>query len=52
MVVLSRWGKVGNDVQISLPGGDLRVQWEGQSDSVVWMTGPAEMVFEGIIADD
>ncbi|WP_341829265.1 diaminopimelate epimerase [Thiomicrorhabdus marina] len=52
MVVLSRWGKVGNDVQISLPGGDLRVQWEGQLDSVVWMTGPAEMVFEGIIADD
>lgn len=52
MVVLSSWGKVGQDVKISLPGGDLRVQWEGKPDSVVWMTGPAETVFEGIIADD
>lgn len=52
MVVLSAWGKVGNDVQIALPGGDLRVQWDGAADSVVWMTGPADTVFEGTVVDE
>lgn len=32
-------------VTVSLPGGDLFIQWDGQSH--VEMTGPAETVFEG-----
>ena len=32
-------------VKVGLPGGDLHIQWDGQSH--VNMTGPAETVFEG-----
>ena len=42
-----RWGLLaaGEDVRVSLPGGDLYIRWaEGES---VWMTGPAVTVFEG-----
>lgn len=35
-------------VQVTLPGGVLQVQWLGSSEPV-WMTGPAETVFEGQI---
>ncbi len=35
-------------VQVSLPGGDLVIEW-AQSGDPVWMTGPAERVFEGRI---
>ena len=42
-----RWGLLaaGEDVRVSLPGGDLYIRWaEG---GPVWMTGPAVTVFEG-----
>ncbi|MBN2648024.1 MAG: diaminopimelate epimerase [Thiotrichales bacterium] len=52
MVVLRQWNQVDDCVTLHLPGGDLQVEWDGQADSVVWMTGPAETVFEGVIADD
>ncbi len=35
-------------VRVSLPGGDLQIQWAGEGQNV-WMTGPATMVFEGRI---
>lgn len=35
----------GEDVRVSLPGGDLLIQWQQGGD--VMMTGPAESVFEG-----
>jgi len=50
MVVLRSWKQVADEVTVSLPGGDLIVRWDGQSDSPVWMTGPAITVFEGEIA--
>jgi diaminopimelate epimerase (EC 5.1.1.7) len=34
------------DVNVSLPGGDLRIQWEGHGKPVM-MTGPATSVFHG-----
>jgi len=49
MCVLRNWGQVDDDVRVSLPGGDLFIQWDGKPDSVVWMTGPAMTVFEGVI---
>jgi len=49
MVVLRSWNQVDDEVKISLPGGDLKIQWDGNLDSVVWMTGPAINVFEGVI---
>lgn len=39
-------------VTVSLPGGELAIEWAGSSDRVepVFMTGPATKVFEGEIA--
>ena len=36
-----------NNVHVSLPGGDLDINYENGSD--VFMTGPAEFVFEGSV---
>lgn len=41
-------GYTDNEVTVSLLGGDLKVEWEGEGHSV-FMTGPAEIVFEGEI---
>jgi diaminopimelate epimerase len=49
MVVLRRWGLIDDQATISLPGGDLRIEWKGSSKDQVWMTGPAVTVFEGSI---
>ncbi|BCN92669.1 diaminopimelate epimerase [Thiomicrorhabdus immobilis] len=49
MVVLRQWQQVDDDVTVSLPGGDLLIQWNGQAGSPVWMSGPAVTVFEGEI---
>jgi diaminopimelate epimerase len=35
-------------VKVSLPGGELVIQWQGE-DTPVLMSGPAETVFEGTI---
>ncbi|HQQ63080.1 MAG TPA: diaminopimelate epimerase [Pseudomonadales bacterium] len=43
-----RRGWLDSPVRVSLPGGDLLVEWEGQ-DSPVLMTGPAVTVFRGQI---
>lgn len=37
------------NVKVSLPGGDLQIQWSGEGQTV-WMTGPATTVFEGKIS--
>lgn len=37
-------------VTVRLPGGDLEVEWA--ADDRVWMTGPAEEVFEGELHPD
>ncbi len=41
-------GKTNRNIELHLPGGDLRVEWNG--DNRVFMTGPAEEVFTGEIA--
>jgi len=41
-------GLLDEQVRVHLPGGELRVAWEG-GDAPVWMTGPAVAVFEGTI---
>lgn len=38
-------GKTDRNVQVSLPGGDLRIEYK--EDGTVFMTGPAETVFRG-----
>ncbi|WP_455211142.1 diaminopimelate epimerase [Kaarinaea lacus] len=48
-VVIGRnWGLLQERVNVNLPGGQLMVQWTGEGEPV-WMTGPAESVFEGRI---
>lgn len=41
-------GLLDREVRVSTRGGDLRVRWAGEGEPV-WMTGPAETVFEGEI---
>ncbi len=41
-------GLLDEAVRVSTRGGDLRVRWAGEGEPV-WMTGPAETVFEGEI---
>ena len=41
-------GLLDEQVRVRLPGGELRVAWQG-GDAPVWMTGPAAAVFEGTI---
>jgi len=50
MVVLRQRGLVADEVKVSLPGGDLNIQWSGSDTSAVWMSGPAVTVFEGEVA--
>ena len=45
-VMARRWGQTDESVEVLLPGGRLQVSWKGQGQPV-WMSGPAEFVFEG-----
>jgi len=49
VVVGIQQGLLDNEVNVSLPGGDLNIVWSGEGESV-WMTGPATNVFDGEIA--
>jgi len=44
-----KWGLLQEQVNVNLPGGQLMIQWAGEGEPV-WMTGPAESVFEGRIS--
>ncbi len=35
-------------VQVDLPGGPLLIEWS-EADNHVYMTGPAELVFQGSV---
>jgi diaminopimelate epimerase len=48
MVVGRTWNLLSPQVTVELPGGQLRIRWEGPGQSV-WMTGEAIMVFEGSV---
>ena len=41
-------GQLTTAVDVELPGGQLHISWQGNSDPV-WLTGPAAFVFEGKI---
>ena len=44
-----RWGLLGGRVDVEARGGLLTVEWNGQVDSPVFMTGPAETVYDAEI---
>jgi diaminopimelate epimerase len=41
-------GELNNEVDVHLPGGKVKIQWQGRGTPVL-MTGPASTVFEGQI---
>jgi diaminopimelate epimerase len=43
-----RWSLLAQTVDVDLPGGRLRIRWDGGAGPV-WMTGPAVTVYEGEI---
>ncbi len=42
----------GEKITVHLLGGDLEIVWSGNENDSVFMTGPAETVFEGEINED
>nr|WP_241504090.1 diaminopimelate epimerase [Pelagibaculum spongiae] len=48
MVIGKLWNMLDSQVRVELPGGELDIQWKG-GDNPVWMTGPAETVYQGTI---
>jgi diaminopimelate epimerase len=46
MAVGRIWGRLGTRVEMALRGGTLHLEWAGENQPL-WMTGPAETVFEG-----
>lgn len=49
VVALRELGELDDVVEVSLPGGRLRVSWPGPG-SPVRLAGPAEFVFEGVLS--
>jgi diaminopimelate epimerase len=46
-MVMGYWqGKLADTVNVTLPGGTLKIRWQGEGKPVK-MTGPAEHVFDG-----
>ena len=48
VVVGRAWSLLETQVTVDLPGGTLRIQWQGPGHPV-WMTGEAVTVFEGTV---
>jgi diaminopimelate epimerase len=46
VAALRRRGRVGDAVRVELPGGALRIAWQGPGHAL-WMTGPAAFAFDG-----
>lgn len=46
-VVGMKMGLIAERVDVVKAGGTLTIEWSGQQDSDVFMTGPAQTVFEG-----
>jgi diaminopimelate epimerase len=42
-------GKCANAVTIELPGGPLYIEWS-ETEQTLWMTGPAQKAFAGVLS--
>lgn len=47
LVAASLTGKTNRSATVTLPGGDLWIEWDEKTNHV-WMTGPAKEVFHGV----
>jgi len=43
-----RWGLLDREVSVGARGGELLVSWGGPGEPI-WLTGPAQVAFEGHI---
>jgi len=50
-VAAHRKDLTGRHIRVSLPGGDLQIEWRASDDHVL-MTGPVELEFEGTFAPE
>jgi diaminopimelate epimerase len=41
-------GHVDRSCRVDLPGGPLHIEWR-EADNHIYMTGPAELVFDGMV---
>jgi diaminopimelate epimerase len=48
VAVLHRAGRVGDEVEVILPGGQLVIKWRGEKEPLM-MKGPAKHVFRGTL---
>jgi diaminopimelate epimerase len=46
VAVARRRGRLDSEVSVKVRGGELRVNWGGPGEHI-WLTGPAEVAFEG-----
>lgn len=51
LVAMHRLGLCEAAAQLDLPGGALHIHWDGPSNHL-FMTGPAELVFDGVLATE
>jgi diaminopimelate epimerase len=51
VVAGARKGLTGRKARVTLPGGDLLIEWR-ESDDHVLMTGPVELEWEGTFAPE
>lgn len=49
--VLTGRARRDEDVTVQLPGGDLVIRWDESDNGSVFMTGPAEFVYSGVLAE-
>ena len=52
LVVAQLLGLCATEARVDLPGGPLTIAWNGQPSSSVWMSGPAEAVFDGMVTPE
>jgi len=46
-VCAARKGLTGRKVVVTLPGGDLEIEW--RADDRIFMTGPVELEHDGVL---
>ncbi len=51
LVVCHQLGLCGRSARLDLPGGSLLIDWDAESDHL-FMSGPAEPVFDGVLAPE
>jgi len=52
LVACHSLGLCGQQACVTLPGGPLTIAWDGDPAHSVWMSGPAEAVFDGMVTPE